>query len=529
MSQPNKFLSFNRRWFLRGLAFTGGAALFSSLTQLRSLTRAQAQGAAANGANLLNELESIPNPGRPLKVVILGAGMAGLCAAYELEKRGHTCVILEADRSHIGGRVRTLRFEDGLYGDVGAMRIPKTHTLTRHYIELCELELRPFVSENPEAYYYMRGQRIRAKEADKLPEIYGLSGSESGLTPDDVWNLAVESRLNELSESEKAEIFAEYPQNALVRSMDEQSFLQWCKAAGLSDEAIEMMLAARGLVGDTVDFSALSIIRIEENLKNDLDEIVGGTDRLPAAIAHLLKSKPRMGCEVIRIERDDQAHKAAAVYTQNGTTKREEGDFVLCTIPFPVLSRLDTPFSGTKQQAIRGLSYNSAMKVQAVANRRFWETDDGIYGGGTYSDLPIGTTYYPNDNASAKDPEVSAGAGVILASYTWGSLARHLGKLPPEERHAVIQQYLGLIHPQINNEGVLRRMESWYWDNHPWSLAGFAFMKPYQQTGLYKDIVAPEGRIYFAGEHTSTQYAWIEGAVESSVRAVKEMLVAAHA
>jgi monoamine oxidase len=120
-------------------------------------------------------------------------------------------VILEADRSHIGGRVRTLRFEDGLYADVGAMRIPKTHTLTRHYIELCELELRPFVSDNPEGYYYMRGQRIRAKDADKLPEIYGLSGSESGLTPDDVWNLAVESRLSKLTESEKAEIFAEYP------------------------------------------------------------------------------------------------------------------------------------------------------------------------------------------------------------------------------------------------------------------------------------------------------------------------------
>ncbi|MFH7028015.1 MAG: FAD-dependent oxidoreductase [Heteroscytonema crispum UTEX LB 1556] len=66
--------------------------------------------------------------------MILGAGMAGLCAAYELEKRGHTCVILEADRSHIGGRVRTLRFEDGLYGEAGAMRIPKNHDLTRHYI-----------------------------------------------------------------------------------------------------------------------------------------------------------------------------------------------------------------------------------------------------------------------------------------------------------------------------------------------------------------------------------------------------------
>lgn len=94
-----------------------------------------------------------------------------------LEKRGHTCVILEADRSHIGGRVRTLRFEDGLYGDVGAMRVPKTHTLTRHYIELCDLQLRPFISDNPEGCYYMRGQRIRPPEV-----LIGLVESGMGIS-----------------------------------------------------------------------------------------------------------------------------------------------------------------------------------------------------------------------------------------------------------------------------------------------------------------------------------------------------------
>ncbi|GAA6619988.1 FAD-dependent oxidoreductase [Scytonema sp. NUACC26] len=524
MSKFDRSMRLNRRWFLRGLAFAGGAALFSNLTQFTSLVRAQTEEAASNSADLLKELESIPNPGRPLKVVILGAGMAGLSAAIELEKRGHTCVILEADRSHIGGRVRTLRFEDGLYGDLGAMRIPKTHTLTRHYIDLCGLELRPFVSNNPEAYYYMRSGRVRVKDADKLPQIYSLSGSESELTPDDVWDIVVENRLDKLSEEEKAEIFAEYPQSAAIREMDEQSFLQWCKVSQLSDDALEMMLTARGL-SDLIDSSALSIIRLEENLKNDLEEIVGGMDLLPTVLASLLKSKPRMGCEVIGLERDDEAQKATAIYRESGTIKREEGDFVLCTIPFPVLSRLNTPFSGSKQRAIRELFYESSVKVLALANRRFWEADDGIYGGGTYSDLPIATTYYPNDNARAKDPEVSASPGVMLASYSWGSRARRLGDLRPRKRHEVVQQALGLIHPQINENGVLQRMESWNWDNHRWSQGAFTFMKPYQQLGLYKDVIAPEGRIYFAGEHASIQFAWIEGAVESSLRAVREMLL----
>ena len=68
-------------------------------------------------------------------------------------------------------------------------------------------------------------------------------------------------------------------------------------------------------------------------------------------------------------------------------------------------------FSGPKWRAIRELNYDSSTKVLAVANRRFWEQDDGIYGGGTYTDLPTGTTYYPSDNARAKDPRVSGGPG----------------------------------------------------------------------------------------------------------------------
>ncbi|MBD2129320.1 FAD-dependent oxidoreductase [Microcoleus sp. ZQ-A2] len=529
MSRSDRFLPLNRRWFLRSLAFAGGAAAFSNFLQLSSLARAKTSGAAASSANLLQELESIPNPNKPLKVVILGAGMAGLSAAYELEKRGHSCTILEAERSHIGGRVRTLRFEDGLYGEAGAMRIPKSHNLTHHYIQLCGLQLRPFVANNPQTYYYARGQRIRAKEVANLPRIYGLSGSESRLTPDDVWAAAVESRLSKLTEREKAEIFAEYPQNPVIRQMDEQSLLQLCKASGLSDNAIEMMLVAEGFVGDFVYSSALSFIRLYGAEKDDLEEIVGGLDRLPAALASKLKSKPKMGCEVIRLERDDRTQKAAAIYVEDGTTKREVGDFVLCTIPFTVLSRIETAFSAPKQRAIREFSYESATKVLALANRRFWETEDGIYGGGTLSDLPISAVYYPSDNAQQKAPKVSASPAVMLASYTWGSQARRLAYMPSKENHEIVRKNLSKIHPQIEQNDVLRRMESWSWENHRWSLGAFSFMKPYQQMGLYKDAIAPEGRIYFAGEHTSTEYAWIQGALASSLRAVKEILVAAKA
>ena len=77
--------------------------------------------------------------------------MSGLVAAYELERRGHRVTILEADTRHIGGRARTLRFADGLYGEAGAMRIPTRHLLTRHYVREFGLPLRPFVYSNPQA------------------------------------------------------------------------------------------------------------------------------------------------------------------------------------------------------------------------------------------------------------------------------------------------------------------------------------------------------------------------------------------
>ena len=521
----NKFIpQFKRRWLLRSLAIAGGAVLSSSLPRTR---HSLAKEINTRLANPLNELDSIPNPDRPLQIVILGAGMAGLCAAYELEKRGHNCVILEAESSHIGGRVRTLRFAEGLYGEVGASQVSKLHALTHHYIRELQLQLCPSVSSTPESYYYVRNQRLRAKDSTNLSDLYNLRGSESELTPNEILAAIVGENLAKLTEQEKAEIFARQIQSATVQQMDEQSMLQWCKASGFSDEAIEMMSATSGFLGDLLYFSALSFVRVAEN-HSEMEEIVGGTDRLPSALTDKLESKPRMGCEVIQIERDDEAQKAAAVYREGDALKREEGDFVLCTIPFSVLSQMETPFSSGKQRAIRDLSYDSATKVLAVTRNRFWEVDDDIYGGSTLTDLPIATIRYPSDNAQAKDLSVSNSSAVLTAAYAMGSQARLLAYLSPQERHALVQQNLSKVHPQVSQQGTIQQLESWSWDNHRWSLGAWSFMKPYQHQGLYEHIISPEGRVYFAGEHTSTNPAWMQSALESSLQAVAAMLAEAQ-
>ncbi len=124
--------------------------------------------AAALSASSLDPLafgqRSLERRGTPKKVIIVGAGLAGLSAGYELTQVGHDVTILEA-RARPGGRVHTLRdaFSEGLYAEAGATRIPDHHHFTLKYAELFGLALDPFQPPDSPTIYYARGQRIRVK------------------------------------------------------------------------------------------------------------------------------------------------------------------------------------------------------------------------------------------------------------------------------------------------------------------------------------------------------------------------------
>ena len=498
----------SRRHFLRRLGVAVGATL---------------------GTSPLAELAAVAAPA-PVHVVIAGAGLAGLCAALELERRGHTCTILEAETRHVGGRARTLRFEGGLYGEAGAMRVPKSHTLTRHYVAELGLTLRPFVQSNPDAFMFMRGRRERVRDVTRLGAAYGLAAAEQGKSPEDLWAASFVKRLQGLSNEERQDFLAVEPRTEAVRALDRLSVRRVLEAESVSAEAIEFLSVGLG-VDTLLDDAASEALREESQAvwSQSFDEIVGGTDRLPAAMAAQLRDKPRMGCEVVRLEQDPLRGKAAAVYREAGRLRRAEGDFLLCTLPFPVLARVEVEpgFSGAKRRAIRELHYDSSTKILATTARRFWEQDDGIYGGGTFTDLPTGTTWYPSDNATARDPKVSAAPGVFLASYSWGQTARRWASMPQRERSQSALRHLARVHPQLVSPGVVTRTASWSWDTYRWSGGAFAWFTPGQHVTLHRHVVAPEGRIYFAGEHASLTHTWMQGALESGLVAVRDMLAAA--
>ena len=167
-------------------------------------------------------------------------------------------------------------------------------------IELLEREfdipLRKFVFANPQAYYFVRGERLRVKDAAKLGRVYRLREDEKNKTLDDFWNESVVKALKGLSDAEKQDLLADAPSSATFRAADQQSLQQLCQAAGLSDEAIELVMVTSGSES-LLPFAATETLREEltEVWAQGFDEVVGGTDRIASAFAARLRSKPKLG------------------------------------------------------------------------------------------------------------------------------------------------------------------------------------------------------------------------------------------
>jgi monoamine oxidase len=243
-------------------------------------------------------------------------------------------------------------------------------------------------------------------------------------------------------------------------------------------------------------------------------QIAGGMDLLPTAFLSELQSQLRFGAEMVAL--DYTSDSVTVHYKTETGLDHVMGDFAILTVPFPVLRFVDvlTPFSAAKQMAIRQLHYIDSTKILMQFRRRFWEEDEAICGGVTVTDLPLRLVYYPEHGSES-------GCGVVTASYTWEEDARRWGALPDEERVAQALRYLSEIHPQVTTE--FERGVSKVWGADKYAGGAFAFFAPGQEARLYHHIIAPEGPIHFAGEHASLKHAWIEGAVESGLRAAQEV------
>jgi len=243
----------------------------------------------------------------------------------------------------------------------------------------------------------------------------------------------------------------------------------------------------------------------------DMQEIAGGMDLLPQAFYRRLRTRVRFGAQVHAVEQD--AGSVRVHFRTRAGEFSETGDHAVCTLPFGLLRHVDfrPPLSLGKYRAIRNLNYNPSTKILLQFRRRFWEQDDGIVGGTTATDLPIRRIVYPSHSEPGEE------RGVLLASYTWGQDAARWGALSPEERVTLALKDVAKIHPQAPAEFEAGASYAWYSD--PYAGGAFALFEPGQESSLQPDIVKPEGRVHFAGEHCSLWHAWIQGALETGIRA----------
>ena len=248
----------------------------------------------------------------------------------------------------------------------------------------------------------------------------------------------------------------------------------------------------------------------------DMQEIVGGTDMLPRAFYEQVKNHVRFGAKVGAIEQDE--HSVTVHYETTAGKFSVTGDYAICTVPFPVMREIEVKpgFSREKQRAIRSLNYNQSTKIVFQTRTRFWENDPlGIVGGTTVTDLPIRRIVYPSYSDPMED------RGMLLASYTWGQDAIRWASMREEDCIEEAIEDVAKIHPEITEEFELGAVHSW--DADPYAGGAFALFEPEQETRLQSAITKPEGRIFFAGEHCSLFHAWIQGALESGIRAAREI------
>jgi monoamine oxidase len=200
---------------------------------------------------------------------------------------------------------------------------------------------------------------------------------------------------------------------------------------------------------------------------------------------------------------------------KGGRPVTASADWCLCTIPLSVLSQIEMDVGSGMKAAIDAVSYEASVKTGLQFKRRFWEEDEAIYGGITYTDLPIRQIAYPSTGYG------SAGKGVLLGAYAFGPYAFEFTALPPQERIKAAIAYGAQIHPQYEAEyeaGV-----SVGWHRVPWTLGCFGNWGEDARRQHYKNLCAFDGRIVLAGEHASYLPAWQEGAILSALDAITRL------
>ncbi|MET4050419.1 monoamine oxidase [Rhodococcus sp. UYP5] len=528
-------MAVTRRSFMRGLGVTGGAGLaygaMSTLGLAPTAAAAPSRFQAPAMADLLGRVEGSPS------VVVLGGGPAGLCAAYELQKAGYSVTIVEA-RARPGGRVWSARsgteetdlngetqkctFSEGHFYNVGATRIPQSH-ITMDYCKELGVELQTFGNQNANTLVNYKSDTAlsrqsvsyRAAKADTygyMSELLQKAASRGALddvlTPDDKDALSeFLSSFGDLSDDGRY-------LGSTRRGYDSEpggglNFGAETKPQGMSD-------VIRSGIGRNFSFE----FGYDQAML--MFSPVGGMDQIYYAFEDRIGLDNIVyGAEVTAMNNTSDG--ATVEYTKDGVKESISAEYVICTIPPALVKRLDNNLPSDVLLALNAAKATPSGKLGIEYSRRWWETDERIYGGASNTDMDISQIMFPYDHYNSD-------RGVVVGYYNTGRRHQAFESLTHKQRLAKALAEGSMIHGDKYTKDIASSFSgSWRrtkFSESAWvSWAGAGDSHGGMATPEYEKLLEPVDRIYFAGDHLSNAIAWQHGAFTSA----RDVVTAIHA
>jgi monoamine oxidase len=509
----------SRREFVTKVGQFSGAS-FAALTAMGLLSRSRGEGAP------LHDLPPVSGD-RAAKVLILGAGVAGLAAAYELEKLGFTPLILEAAGKPGGrcitirggdevvetnGHRQTCRFDEGQYFDPGPSRFPFWH-ITMDYCRELGVPVAPFVGQNENAFYLsdrggsLSGQRVRIREAktdlrgytaELLAKVTNQGALDQEITPEDRERLLAFLRYEGGLSSD-----------LVYNGHSRRGYTTW--PGGGTNEGVVGQPHDRGDLL-AAEFGLLFHRANEALYQTQMYAPVGGMDQIAQGFVRKVGRFIRTGAEVKEIRHGNPG--VRVVYEMNGDTLEETADYCICTLPPPIMRRLRTDLTPQLRNVINVVPFQNSGKIGIQFKRRFWEEDDRIFGGVSWTTLPNAEVWYPHYDFFAKK-------GVVTGYYVFGPTSDGLGRMTPEQRLAFAMEHGEKMHPQYKEE--FDNAVSFNWSTTPWIEGCLAHFPRAMIRTFYPFLIRPEREFYVASDWASHLGGWQAGSFESARLVVKDI------
>jgi monoamine oxidase len=512
-------MSLTRREFLTRVGHAGGYSAAFVMMQSLGLLAIPEASAESSQLRLVD--------GNGTKVVILGAGIAGLVAAWELGKAGWSCTVLEA-RERCGGRNWTVRggtdveftsgvrqscsFDEGNYFNAGPARLPSIHRTMLGYCH--ELGVALEVEVNSSRGALMQSDKLNSgAPVTERRVVNDTRGHVSELLAKCIRKGALDEEITAQDRERMVEFLRQYGdlQPDLLFKGSERSGYKVEPGAGKQMPEPIDPLPMHALL----DADLWQGMLAEEVIdwQPTMFQPIGGMDRIPYAFHKALGPVVRSGAVVRSIRQS--ASGVTVVYHDKATGSDQTitADYCICAMPLTIVRTLDADFSPAVRQTIDGTSYDSAYKIAWEAPR-FWETENGIYGGLSYLQQTVNVVWYPS-------ARLFSDRGIVVGGYSVEN-GTAFGKLPSmQAKLDASRQAIDLLHPGHGKD--LSKPVYISWGQIPYNLGSWISGFGHAGPGSLDVLLAPDRRVYFAGDHTSHLVGWQEGAALSSWRVINQL------